>query len=410
MDEIDDNATKYTLHGRELVEYLVQQAASDAKAALIERDERRNKRTAFLMSIIALVGVGGLVNVVKVYVRGELDAVENRYQAQAESVTTLIDQRAEALRAEFKASIKTSVATAVDDRVDKLMTTLEENDCFEQYAELAMQLPEKVSGISQRGDKYLAEALRETLAAAEHMAGIQRLTKRARFLMATRQIVDVMTRFNRESEINRLDDLLGEEMATDQELSRILVDHYGQLVVGSPQPIDTLADEMTRLNRYMRAAKELNYPEKALIWQLFTEFKRNNYLRNETTNRLLESTKDLSERDRAEFWYNLYVYTNPLNWMLGPDQQSRELARLMENLTQQYHGEGENVAQIMEQNLTNNPQLQTRLAELRAKNPAWQEQGTTSTGVTESASATAVPQPTQTPAETAAAEGRNDLR
>jgi ribosomal protein S17E len=367
-----EDSSKYTLQGRELVEYLVHRAADDAKAALIERDERRNRRTGFIMSIVALIGVGSLVSALKIFVRSEVDVIQQRFKENDAAVRDLLAQSSQSLQNEFTGRIESSVSKAVEKKILDVQRTLEENDRFERYAELAQQLPEKTAGIHQRGDKFLTEALRETLEAAEQMAGVKRITKRGRFLMSTRQIVDVMTRFNRESEINRLDDLLGEVMATDQELARILVDHYGQLVIGSPRPVESLTDDMARLNRYLRAAQEQNYPEKALVWSLFTEFKRNGYERNETTDRLLESTKDLVDRDRAEFWFNLYVYTNPLNWMLAPDQQGRELARLMAALQNQYQANG--ITEVMEQNLANNPFLQTRLADLRAKNPAWQQQ------------------------------------
>ena len=367
-----EDSSHYTLHGRELVEYLVQRASDDAKAALIERDERRNRRTAFFMSIIALIGIGGLVNAVKVYVRSEVDVLQVHYKEQQAGVEKLIDDKTKMLRSEFTAKVETAVSNEVDGKIGAVLKRIDENDQFEQYSELAMQLPEKVAGINQRGDKYVAETLREVLAAAQQLALNERLKHRARFLMATRQIVDVMTRLNRESEVNRLDDLLGPAMATDQELARILVDHYGQLVIGSPQSIDAMSDDVNRLNRYLRAAKELNYPEKALVWTLFVEFKRNNYIRNTTTDRLLESSKDLTERDRAEFWFNLTIYTNPLNWMMAPDQQGRELARLMDRLSGEYKEAG--VKEAMEQNLAANVYLQTRLANQRAKNPSWHDE------------------------------------
>jgi hypothetical protein len=137
-----------------------------------------------------------------------------------------------------------------------------------------------------------------------------------------------MSRYSRETEINRLDDLLGPAMATDQELARILVDHYGELIIGSPQPLEAHADNLQRLNRYMRAARELNYPERWLLWELFVEFKRNNYEKSPAVYGLLESSSDLPDANRTKFWFQFYRYTNWVNWMRRPDQQSRELERL----------------------------------------------------------------------------------
>ena len=141
------------------------------------------------------------------------------------------------------------------------------------------------------------------------MAALPASMRRTRFIVATRQIVDAMRSYNRDSEINRLDDPLGEVIASDQELSRILVDHYGQLVVGSPQSIDAQPDNLRRLNRYVRAVQELSYPEKGLLWTMFVEFKRNQYRRNAIIDGLLQSSKDLAEADNAEFWFRAVLST-----------------------------------------------------------------------------------------------------
>jgi hypothetical protein len=368
-----ETTSRYTLEGRELVDYLVHRAADDAKAALIERDERRNRRTAFIMSIIALIGVGSLVSALKVFVRGEVDVLQSQFEKQRTEVEKLITAQADSLQTEFKARIEQSVAKAVDAKIGAVVATLSENDQFEQYAELASQLPTRLGRISQHGDKekYVSAVIREVTDAAAQISSVSRITSRARFITATRQVVDVLTRYNREAEINRLDDILGKSMATDQEMAHTLADHYGQLVVGSPQSIEAMAEDVARLNRYLRASREQNYPEKALIWSVFVEFKRNKFVRNSTVDGLLESSRDLVADDRAEFWYNLYVYTNPLNWMTTPTQQGRELARLMERLQAEY--KPEDITGIMERNIANNQSLQQRLAELRAKNPAWQQ-------------------------------------
>jgi hypothetical protein len=188
--------------------------------------------------------------------------------------------------------------------------------------------------------------------------------------MSTRQIIDVMSRFNRETEINRMDDLFGHVMASDQELAHTLVDHYGQLVVGSPRPIEAQSDNMARLHRYMRAAHDLSYPEKALIWAVFVEFKRNNFTDSGTVRSLLESTRDLAPDDYAEFWYNLLVYTDSKNWLLAEDQQGRELEKLMAALQRTYP----EITQVMENNIASNEYLQSRLANLRERTPLSQVQ------------------------------------
>jgi hypothetical protein len=120
----------------------------------------------------------------------------------------------------------------------------------------------------------------------------------------------------------------------------------------------------------MQAAHDLSYPEKALIWAVFVEFKRNNFADSSTVRSLLESTRDLANDDRAEFWYNLLVYTDSTNWLLAPDQQGRELEKLMAALQRTYP----EITQAMEYNLASNEYLQARLANLRERTPAKQQQ------------------------------------
>ncbi len=365
MQMSDDMTPRHVLQGQALMDYLVERAADDAKSAIIDLDERRKRIVTLVFSIIAVVGVGSLVSIFKIYVRSELDVFDKKLQVATASLDKKLETKGKEMIANLQMQVDDTVAGKIDERIGAVKKILDDDDLMERYVELALELPEKLAGIHERGDKYVAEKMTEVVQAAEQLSKAAQATRRRRrFLMSTRQIVDVMTRFNRETEINRLDDLFGEVMASDQELSRTLVDHYGQLVVGSPVPVEAQADNLKRLQRYMQAAHDLSYPEKSLIWQLFVEFKRNQFVGNATTRSLLESTQDLSEVDRAEFWYNLYVYTDSANWLITPDQQGRELEQLMAALVQAYP----QITQVMENNIAANDFLQARLANRRGKN------------------------------------------
>jgi hypothetical protein len=371
METPDDLTPRHVLQGQALMDYLVERAAERAKDAIIDRDERRKRIVTLVFSIIALVGISGLVSIFKIYVRSELDVFNDRLNEANLTLDKKLDSKSAVLFQDLQQSVKEKVGAEIADQVGAVKKILDEDDVVERYVELALDLPEKLVGVHQRGDKYMADKLAEVMQAAEQMAQIKQSTRRRRrFFISTRQIVDVMTRYNRETEINQLDKLFGDVMAADQELARKLVDHYGQLVIGSPQGIDAQPANMDRLQRYMRAAHDLGYPEKALIWSVFVEFKRNQFNGNSTTRSLLESTRDLADEDRAEFWYNLLVYTDANNWMTNPDQQGRELEQLMAALQRQYP----EVTQVMQANLTSNEYLQTRLAALRERNPNWRQQ------------------------------------
>jgi hypothetical protein len=159
----------------------------------------------------------------------------------------------------------------------------------------------------------------------------------------------------------------------------------------------------------MQAAHDLSYPEKALIWAVFVEFKRNNFTDSATVRSLLESTRDLADDDRAEFWYNLLVYTDSTNWLLAPDQQGRELEKLMAALQRTYP----EITRVMENNIASNEYLQSRLANLRDRAPSSrpqpreQQAAPMAAPMPESPTATA----SETPREIAEApRGENSLR
>lgn len=364
MQTPENMTPRHVLEGQALMDYLVERAADEAKSAIVELDERRKRVVTLVFSVIALVGVGSLVGMFKIYVRSELDVFNDKLQVASEALDKKLEKKATDLVNNLQKQVDDMVLKQIDERVGAVKKILDDDELVERYVELALELPEKLVGIHERGDKYVAEKLAEVVQAAEQMQKVENVTRRRRrFLLSTRQVIEVMTRFNRETEINRLDELFGPIMAGDQELARTLVDHYGQLIVGSPQPIEAQPENLKRLRRYMQAAHDMNYPEKAVIWQLFVEFKRNQYVGNATTRSLLESTKDLSDTDRAEFWYNLYAYTDWSNWMLKEDQQGRELAHLMAALQQAYP----QVTEVMEETIASNEILQARIANRRGK-------------------------------------------
>ena len=395
--ETPDNLTpRHVLEGQALMDYLVERAAERAKDAIIDRDERRKRVVTLIFSIVAVVGISSLVSIFKIYVRSELDVFDDKLAQVGVAVDKKLETKGKQLFETLQSQVDSVVKLQIEDRVGAVKKILDEDDLIERYVELALELPEKLAGIHERDDKYVSEKMAEVVQAAEQLGQIKQITRRRRrFFISTRQIVDVMTRFNRETEVNRLDELFGDLMATDLELARTLADHYGQLVIGSPLPIESQPDNMQRLRRYMQAAHDLGYPEKALVWAVFVEFKRNRFVGNSTVASLLESSRDLSNEDRAEFWYNLLAYTDLDNWMIVPDQQGRELELLMAALQQAYP----EVTQVMQANLDANEYLQARLTSLRGKPPTPQQPPPAQQQVEASMPEAAPPATAQSPAE-----------
>ena len=247
-----------------------------------------------VVAVLGLVGVGALVGGLKMIVAQEMVGVQAQVEKLESQLQSDADARATRLRDELSEQVRAAVLAELDAQIGEVQTKLAQNDQFEAYTELAMRLPEQLSGIHRRQDKYVAASVAHAIEAVRALADRPELTSRTRFAMATREIVKQLTRYNRIAEINELDALIGDVMADDAELSAALVDHYGQLVIGSPLPIEQHAADVERLRRYAAAAGQLNHGNKRLLWQLFLEFKQHEYQPTATTTRLLESTRDLS--------------------------------------------------------------------------------------------------------------------
>jgi hypothetical protein len=53
---------------------------------------------------------------------------------------------------------------------------------------------------------------------------------------------------------------------------------------------------------------------------------------------MVEMVQDLNEADTRNFCYHIFLNSHPLHWMNTPDQEGRELARLVARLLEDYPG------------------------------------------------------------------------
>src|SRR5690606_29444680 len=144
-----------------------------------------------------------------------------------------------------------------------------------------------------------------------------------RFQNALETLVDLLVRGDRVKDLNRIEEVARDICLKNRKLTLNLTDHYGQLICGSPYPVEQLQTEFERLTRYARAARELQYPEKALLWELFVEFKRNGYERSTVTDEIVWMVYSLSETDQRAFAYHMFLNSHPLHWMNTPDHEGR---------------------------------------------------------------------------------------
>lgn len=320
MDQ-NDPSTRHVLEGRELIDYLVEKASGATNAELLNREERRNRRTAALLSVLTFVGIGAIVGAIKMFVQQEIGLSETRVREQ---VTQTLTQEFERRQSENQRAVDTSIAVRVDEQVGAVRSELQH---YKQYQELLAHA-EVVAADGEAG-KIAEQSLRVAIDAMLELAPVATISGQPRFLEAADEVISILVRTDRKADIDRLEEALSGVLGRHKSIAIDLADHYGELIIASPYPVEELTHEKEALARYARAAREHEYPEKALMWELFVEYKANGSQPNDTTSSLVAMSRDLNERDLNELCYQLVLHSDPLHWMRTPDHEGREIAKLV---------------------------------------------------------------------------------
>ncbi|MCA9231547.1 MAG: hypothetical protein KDA57_12925 [Planctomycetales bacterium] len=327
----EEFSTKHVLQGRELIDYLVEKTSSTANAELVRREERRNRRTTFILSVLTAVGIGGAVGAIKMMINDQMRNVRTEMELMAGNLEEEIHAQAKLLEEKFEGKISSAVDEQVDEKVGQVRTLLDQYKDYQEFLALSELIEAEVEN-----DKLPDKPLQSALKLVDQLATAEGIIENPRFMEAVKVIIDILVRTDRKTEIDNLEGALREVLATDSKISLDLADHYGQLIIASPYPVEEMQKEFEVLSRYARSSRELKYPEKALMWELFVAYKRSQYQRTPTTDRMVETVQDLNEADTRNFCYHIFLNSHPLHWMNTPDQEGRELARLVTSLLDDY--------------------------------------------------------------------------
>ncbi len=321
-------STQHVLEGRELIDYLIEKTSSTANAELLRREDRRNRRTAAFLSILAFIGIGAVVGAIKLFVQQEIASAES---AIVEKVKTAVSQDLHLRLNDFEKEALATTHNQVNEQVGQVRTMLEQYKDYQEFLALSEIIKAKVND-----DKFPEQQLESALGLIDQLAPAESITLQANFLEAVEVVIDLLVRTDRNSEIDQLEQALSNVLVTDSSISLDLADHYGQIIISSPYPVEDLKHEFEALSRYAQSSRELKYPEKALMWELFVAYKRNEYRRTPTTDSMVEMVQDLNGPDTRNFCYHIFLNSHPLHWMSNPDQEGRELARLVTKLLEEY--------------------------------------------------------------------------
>ena len=353
----DDSSTKHVLEGRELIDYLVEKTSSTANAELLRREERRNRRMTILLSILTAVGIGGAVGAVKMLIKDQMHSLHAQVDTMYQDIEQHVDTRTDMLEANFAEQVAVAVEKQVEVKLGEVRTMFEQYKLYQEMLAIAEIIKVDVSN-----DKFPEEQLMKIQELLEQLADAESIISQPHFLEAIKIVMDLLVRTDRNTEIDNLEQLFRQVLVTDSKVALDLTDHYGQVIISSPYPVEKLQNEFEALTRYARTSRELNYPEKALMWELFVAYKRSQYVPNATTNGMVEMVQDLNDADTRNFCYHMFLNSHPLHWMNKPDQEGRELARLVTSLLDNYAG----LRQLIETQIAT-PELRPSIEKLVAR-------------------------------------------
>jgi hypothetical protein len=171
-------------------------------------------------------------------------------------LNSYIDERTLSLETHFEGKVELAVAKDIDAKVGEVRTMLEQYKKYQEFLTTAEIIAAEVEN-----DKLPEESLQAAIKLDGELASAESITKQPRFLEAIKIVIDLLVRTDRKSDIDTLEGMLGEVLATDRKISQDLSDHYGQVIISSPYPAADLQQEFEALSRYARSSRELNYPE-----------------------------------------------------------------------------------------------------------------------------------------------------
>lgn len=338
-------STKHVLQGRELIDYLVEKAAKTTNAQLMEREDRRNRRSTVLFSVITFVGISGLVGAAQLFID---NAVQNRtkdFSGEMQRNSEHLERQIAAMHLEsqalqkllndqmsaFSQGIEQKVKFLVAEEASRGLLLLKQR---EQYYALKQFVAEIEEQIAQ--NEYPENLLTAAVDTANLLANAPDVTNEPQFELMIETLVDLLVRTDRVKDIHLIEQATRETCIRSKNIALNLTDHFGQMIISSPYSVEQMEGEYEALTRYARASRELKYPEKSLMWELFVEYKRANFARSVTTDELVEMIYNLEPADLRNFSYHVFLNSHPLHWMNTPDNEGRMIAKLVGNLLDAY--------------------------------------------------------------------------
>ena len=337
--------TKHVLQGRELIDYLVEKASTTTNAELVEREDRRNRRSTIVLSVVTFIGISGLMGAARLFIDSAVQERTKAFSAEMQRNSEQLERRIAVMQLESQAlqkllneqmntltlSIEQKVKNQVSEEASRGLLLLKHREQYHALKQFVSEIKEQIAI-----NEYPENLLTAAVDTANSLADAPEIIAEPQFQGMIETLIDLLVRADRVKDVSRVEKATRETCVRSKNITFSLTDHFGQLIISSPYTVEQMPEEFEALTRYARASRELKYPEKSLMWELFVEYKRAKHKRSATTDEIVGMIHNLEAADLRNFCYYVFLNSHPLHWMYTPDHEGLTLAKLISGLLDDY--------------------------------------------------------------------------
>lgn len=356
----------------ELLDYVTLRAAEAADRRIAEREERRRRGLAIILSVASLVGVSVVVGVVDYklddMVRDQLKLADEERDRELASFKADLDDKLNNFREQIGLLVNAGVEKA-GQKADTAIATAqtEAQHQGEQYRALVPQLQaqiegetrvaisDKVDGLQQGLDREVAYFQLSNLARELDVADgfsdderttVLRLLRRVHkeglegredFPVLLERILDSFHAANQTAAVDEIASMFESLSLQSPGIIQTLINHYGQRAMGAPPTLTGVDGSLNQLRKYAAHAGSAGQPEIGVLWSLFLSVHLGDDAAEHEPNRqAVLALGKLDEVDRVFFGLKLVEYSVPEMWVMRPSPMSEQLAHEAERVRRAY--------------------------------------------------------------------------
>ena len=225
----DANLTqgRLVLTDERLLDYLVSKAAETANKQIKEREERRTKVLATLLSLFGLVGFGTVWKLVGAEVQDKVeqrttlietrlsDQIERKFAERAEFLEKQMQVGVSAIGAQLtdvggrlKEDMKLQAGNAVAQTIGDVRSELEMQAAYQQFAYLALSLDIR--------DRFPDRERDAAMSLLRTVSTSRAITTREEFPVHVEKVIDAFAAANQEHEVDEIESLLESTLSANK--------------------------------------------------------------------------------------------------------------------------------------------------------------------------------------------------